>query len=284
MSRYFLTIFFLISLIVVPACSVRGRDASNNQANQNNTDFAAQFTDARAALTEGARLLDAGDTERAIEVLNRSVELDPDLAEAYFKLGIAYSLIETRDAAIVEEQITPTPLPGDPKPKPKKTNSEIAFEKAIAAYKKLIESDPENDAAYYDLGRSYNKLNQDEEAERAFRQAVKLKPDDTEYQTDLGAILVKLAKYREAIGPLNKAVELDPENSRAANLLDDAEAGRRRIDFTPPKKGVSNSENANSESNSNSSESNTDSTPKPTPKEENFQKQSKQTPSAKRPN
>ena len=71
----------------------------------------------------------------------------------------------------------------------------------------------------------------DEEAEKAFKQAVKIQSEDTEYQTELGAILVKLAKYHEAIGPLKKAIELDPENVRAEELLEDAEAGRKRIDY-----------------------------------------------------
>ena len=63
------------------------------------------------------------------------------------------------------------------------------------------------------------------------KEAVKLHPDDTEYQTELGAILVKLAEYAEAIPPLKKATDLDPENTRAIELLEDAEAGKRRIDY-----------------------------------------------------
>ena len=47
----------------------------------------------------------------------------------------------------------------------------------------------------------------------------------------MGAILVKLAEYAEAIGPLKKATDLDPENTRAIELLEDAEAGKRRIDY-----------------------------------------------------
>lgn len=215
---------------------------------------ASEFTDANAALAEGTKLLDTGDTDKAIEMLGRAVELNADLAEAYFKLGIAYALIETRDAAVVDEQVTPTPLPGEKKPKVAKTNSEKAFEKAVAAYKKQIDANESDDLAYFNLGRAYNKLNEDEEAEKAFKQAVKLKPEDTEYQTDLGAILVKLAQYREAISPLKKALELDPENSRAINLLEDAEAGRKRVDFVTDKKDSKANSNTNSNSNSNTGE------------------------------
>ena len=247
--------------IVVAGCGSAPIDNPNLPAQEATPPLsAAEFTDANDALAEGIKLLDNGETDRAIEVLNRAVELNPDLADAYFQLGIAYALIETRDAAVVEEQVTPTPAPGEKKAKTvPTTRSEKSFEKAVAAYKKQIDANEKDDVAYFNLGRAYNKLNDDEEAAKALEEAVKLKPDDTEYQTELGAILVKLAQYREAIPPLKKALELDPENSRAINLLEDAEAGKRRIDFVSNKKDV----NANktvpgSKSNTNS---NTNSAP-----------------------
>lgn len=244
----------LLSSLFIAGCSSAPDENSNVIEAATPAMAAADFTDANAALAEGTKLLDTGDADRAIEVLNRAVELDPDLADAYFQLGIAYALVETRDAAVVEEQVTPTPTPGEKKPrKEPTTNSEKAFEKAVAAYKKQIDANGKDDLAYFNLGRAYNKLNEDEDAAKALKEAVELKPDDTEYQTELGAILVKLAQYREAISPLKKAIELDPENSRALNLLEDAEAGRKRIDFVTDKKDANKtatSTNANTSSNS----------------------------------
>lgn len=243
----------LLSSLFFAGCSSAPPENSNMATAATPPMAAADFTDANAALAEGTKLLDTGDADRAIEVLNRAVELDPDLADAYFQLGIAYALVETRDAAVVEEQVTPTPTPGEKKPrKEPTTNSEKAFEKAVAAYKKQIEANGNDDLAYFNLGRAYNKLNEDEDAAKALKEAVELKPDDTEYQTELGAILVKLAQYREAISPLKKAIELDPENSRALNLLEDAEAGRKRIDFVTDKKDANKATNTSTNSNSNS--------------------------------
>lgn len=240
--------------IFAAACSSAPADSNTNPTQEATPALsAAEFTDANAALAEGVKLLDNGETDRAIEILNRAVELNPDLADAYFQLGIAYALIETRDAAVVEEQVTPTPTPGDKKARAvPTTQSEKAFEKAVAAYKKQIDANEKDDVAYFNLGRAYNKLNDDEAAAKALKEAVELKPDDTEYQTELGAILVKLAQYREAIPPLKKALELDPENSRAINLLEDAEAGRKRIDFVTDKKDTNvNKTAANRQSNTN---------------------------------
>ncbi len=196
-----------------------------------------QFTDANEALAAGDRLLETSETDMAIEAYNQAVALNPEFAEAYFKLGVAYALVEARDAAIVDkEEPTPTPDTKDKKPKEKKSNSEIAFEKAVERYKKQIAANREDDAAHYNLGRSYNKLNEDEGAAKSLREAVKLKPEDIEYQTELGAILIKLAKYAEAIPALKKALELDPENVKAEELLADAEAGRKRIGFSAANK------------------------------------------------
>ena len=148
-----------------------------------------------------------------------------------------------------EQTGTVDPANPDARSKPR---SQKAFEKAVEAYKKLLKANPDDDNAHYNLARTYNKLNKDEEAEKEFRQAVKLKPDDSEYQTELGSILIKLAQYREAIAPLKKAIVLDAGNERAASLLEDAEAGRQRIDYVGKD---SNANRASSGSNSNSSAS-----------------------------
>lgn len=193
------------------------------------------FTDADTALAEGNKYFDANATEKAIEAYNQAIKINPDLAEAYFKLGISYSLLENeREAAQVPDEEparTPAKKGKSAKEVVKLTDSEKAFEKAVKAYEKIIKENPKDDVAQFNLGRSYNKLNKDKEAEKALRQAAKLKPDDIEYQTEFGAILVKLSSYDEAVSVLKKAVGLDESNSQAQELLEKAESGKKRIDF-----------------------------------------------------
>lgn len=195
------------------------------------------YTDANTAFAEGNKFYDSNDTEKAIEAYKQAVKLDPDLAEAHFKLGVIYSLNEMEEESELEVTVTPTPAKTAKKEaeKVKKKDSEKAFEEAVKAYKKIVSKDAKNDIAYYNLGRSYNKLNDDKEAEKALRQAVKLKPEDSEYQTELGAILIKFAKYDEALGVLKKALNLDESNSQAQDLIEKAEAGKRRVDYGIPK-------------------------------------------------
>jgi tetratricopeptide (TPR) repeat protein len=244
MRRFLLTIAFL-SLLVSAGCS--GGAVSDANQNANTASELSEANDAELALAAGNNFLDTGEIDKAIDSLSEAVKLNPDLAEAWFKLGIAYALAEKRDETL---ETTADENTTDPK-KPAKANSEKAFEKAVVAYKKLINANGDDDVAYFNLGRAYNKLNDDEDAAKALRQAVKLRPDDTEYQTELGAILIKLAQYHDAIAPLKKALELDPENIRAQELLEDAEAGRSRVNYASTPKDDKKKPGDNSNTNSN---------------------------------
>jgi len=250
------------------ACSRNGSDAPAGSDANSQAPF-AEITDADQAMTIGDQLFENNETEKAIDAYLRAAEINPDLADAWFKLGIAYALIEKQQALEAQNDVNAA---GEEQ-KGGRTNSEKAFRKAVEAYKKILAQNPDNDAALFNLGRSYNKLNEDEEAAKALRQSVKLQPENSEYQTELGAILIKLAQYHEAIPPLKKALEIDPDNSRAADLLDDAEAGRNRVDYTPPKKDANANANSNSNANINANTSvnsntstNTAPVQKPTPK------------------
>lgn len=247
-------------MLVSLGCS-GGAVADDANQNANTASALSNIDDANLALAEGNKFLDTGETDKAIDALSQGVKLNPDLAEAWFKLGIAYALAEKRDETLeIADRETNT----DTK-KPPKTNSEKAFEKAVVAYKKMIAANSNDDVAYFNLGRAYNKLNDDEDAAKALRQAAKLKPDDTEYQTELGAILIKLAQYHEAIPPLRKALELDPENIRAQDLLEDAEAGRSRVNYSStPKDDKKKDGNSNTNSNTMGSPGNVKA-PTPTP-------------------
>ncbi|HEY2867137.1 MAG TPA: tetratricopeptide repeat protein [Pyrinomonadaceae bacterium] len=240
----------------------------NSGPDANSADEFANITDPAQALALGDQYLDNNETEKAIGAYTRATDLNPDLADAWFKLGIAYGLVEK--AQELEAKTDVNAPDNQPTGKP---NSEKAFRRAVEAYKKQLAQNDSDDAAWFNLGRAYNKLNEDQDAAKALKQAVKLKPDDSEYQTELGAILIKLAQYHEAIPPLKKALDLDPDNSRAADLLDDAEAGRNRVDYTPPKKDANTNANANANVNANAnsnSATNTGTKPttmeKPTPK------------------
>ncbi len=235
-------------------CTKSAANENSNQINVNTTAGVAEtnrtnasvkaaktpvptFTNADEALSEGKKLLDDLETEKAIDALSQAAKLNPDLAEAHFNLGIAYALVEKEEAEKAITQVEATPTPKATKktkknaPPPRTKNSEKAFDNAVKAYKKILSKNPKDDVSYFNLGRAYNKLNEDDDALEALEEAVKLKSDDYEYQMELGAVLMKLAQYEDAAAALKKALTLDPNNLQAEDLLEKAEAGRKRVEF-----------------------------------------------------
>lgn len=206
----------------------------SNLANSNQLENEVPvFTDSREAYAKGDEYLDASRNKDAISAFKQATELDPDYADAYFKLGVAYSLTEDDDTPVGLDDEESS---NKEKKENSKSNSEIAFENAVKSYKKHVKKNPKDAQAYHNLGLSYNKLFEDDDARRALQKAVDLNPDDSEYRTDLGAVEIKLARYREAIRQLEKAIELDDQNFRAEDLLAKAKAGRKRTNFSTEKK------------------------------------------------
>jgi len=247
MKKVFILVVLVSILIVGCSKNVSSNDSnlananvqivSNTETNQEITAKPADtplpvFTDANEALAEGDKLFDTSDNEKAVEAYGQAIKLNPDFANAHFKLGMAYSLLENeqKDAGVLTED-EPTPAKKGKKDVPKLSDSDKAFENAVKTYKKILAKNPKDDVAQFNLGRAYNKLNQDADAQKALTQAVKLKPEDGQYQTELGAILIKLAQYQEAVAALKKAVAIDADNLQAQDLLEKAQAGRKRIDF-----------------------------------------------------
>lgn len=249
MSRVLISLILSASVILSVSCSGAVNTTADNTAVAEPANTVSETNNAPGSaaemLAEGNRLFDAGETLPAIGMWVKAAELDPNLAEAHFKLGVAYSLVEAEDESVAANTVNASTQ--DSK---QKKNSQIAFENAVTAYKRAIETNPDDDVAHYHLGLTYNKLNEDTSAARSLREAVKLKTDNTEYRTELGSILIKLAKYREAVPELRKALELDPNNIKAEELLERAEAGKKRIDFVPPQK----EDRKDSNSNTNSAE------------------------------
>ncbi len=224
-------------LLIFGAILVFQINCSKSDSNQNTNSETTTatplpvFTDAETAFAEGNKLFDDNKIDLAIEAFEQAVKLNPEFAEAYFKLGVSYQIREKEnEKAALDEDAEPTPQ-DDKKEKVRTKQSEKAFQKAVDAYKKLIEINSKDDVAHFNLGRSYEKLNDDKDALKSLREAVDLEPESSEYQTELGKILIKLAQYYEAVRVLKKALELDEANLLAEELLDKAESGSSRMSY-----------------------------------------------------
>ncbi len=160
---------------------------------------------ARVFLDKGKELYRSDHDSEAAEAFEQAVKLDPDLAEAHFRLGLAYDALN------------------------KQQEAESEYKKAVDGYKKYLADNPKDAEAHYNLGQAYAGLHLYSEAAREYRQATKLKTDDADIYYDLGTALTKLAQYDEAAAAFSKSLEIDPENYRAQDALEEAREGVKRI-------------------------------------------------------
>lgn len=222
MKKSFPLVLVLVAAAMFVACGGKGGDG-------NAAGTGPVYPDAQTAFAEGDKLFDQNKISLAIEAYKQATSFNPDFADAHFKLGVALALIESDTKAAAKEDIN-----ADSSTKTVKTESQKAFEAAIAAYKKQIAATPDDAVLHYNLGRSYEKLDKDGDAERALREALKLNPDENDYRIELADVLMKLARYGEAASLYRKAFEVDPENFDLEEKIEEAVAGRSRQTFTGP--------------------------------------------------
>ncbi len=89
------------------------------------------------------------------------------------------------------------------------------YEKALEAYEKATEIDPDYAEAWYNMGAILGNLDRYEESLKAFERAIKLNPNDAMAINKKGAILVTLGRYKDALKATDKSLKLNPEDTVA---------------------------------------------------------------------
>jgi Flp pilus assembly protein TadD len=201
--RSILLICAIWLMILAVGCKRSGQHSANNSAGS--PQVSNGLGDARAQLEKGKELYRNDQDAEAVLAFMEAVRLDPNLAEAHFRLGLGYESLGKREEA------------------------EAEYKKAVEAYKKYFEGNPDDSEAHYALGQTYANLGQYSDAIREYREATKLKEDDPDIYYDLGVAYTKLAQYDAAATAFKKSLEIDPDYYRAQDGLDDAKEGIKRI-------------------------------------------------------
>ena len=203
-----LGLLIVISLLLFgqAACSRKpSSDANTNVASAGSNGAARDRSEAMLHLERGKELYHDDLDEKALEAFKQALQIDPEFAEAHFRLGL------THDALGQSEE------------------AQEAYKTAIEKYKKQLARNDDDAEAHYNLGQAYAGRSLYSEAVTEYRKATKLKSDDTDIYYDLGEALSKLARYDEAVAAFSKALEIDPENYRAEDSLEEAREGVKRI-------------------------------------------------------
>jgi predicted TPR repeat methyltransferase len=126
--------------------------------------------------------------DEAVGLIERSVALEPGLADWHSNLGIVYQSVGR-------------------------------LEEAAAEYRRAIALDPGHANAYSNLGVVLRATGQAEAAETAYRTAIDLNPGHVDAYTNLGVLLNALNRPKEAAACYCKAITLRPRHREARRLL-----------------------------------------------------------------
>ncbi len=146
--------------------------------------FAVLLAQAPDYVAEGLKALDAGNSDAAVESLNKAIAADPADYSAHFNLGLAYSM-SNKDAL------------------------------AIPEYKKTLELRPGLYEAQLNLSMSLLNANNPAEAIPFLKAAGEQKPKEFKPVYYLATALLETKQLPEAITEFEKAVEMDAASAGA---------------------------------------------------------------------
>lgn len=169
----------------------------------------------------GAEELRAGSNREGLALLQTAVKLDPELAEAWVNLGVAWRRSGDAQAA---EAAYRRALEVDPSTVTAYQNLAALLhllgrhreaEDLLALIDRTGNRNPFSYLALGDLSLSQGRI---AEAERFYRRALRLDPEQAESHAALGGWAAAAGKRKEAERWLKKAQKLDATNQRVATL------------------------------------------------------------------
>jgi Flp pilus assembly protein TadD len=100
------------------------------------------------------------------------------------------------------------------------------YPQAVALWQKLLELNPRDADAYYNLGITYGLSGRLPEAIATFTHYLTLQPKDPEAYSNLGAAYFRQGDWAKAVAHYEKALALDPT---LPNIADNLAAARQKL-------------------------------------------------------
>ncbi|MEE8556644.1 MAG: tetratricopeptide repeat protein [Myxococcota bacterium] len=154
-----------------------------------------------------------GQTEQALPLLDRALEIDPEVGPVWFNRGEVLMSLGRRAAAFstFRKAVALQPSLAEAHnalgvmlmAERRDAEARASFEAAIAAR-------PDRPNAHYNLGWLLARQGHLEVAERHYREAIRLSPGYKRAHNNLGLVLLRTGRGREAISALGRALEIDP--------------------------------------------------------------------------
>lgn len=165
-----------------------------------------------AYINRGNAYIEIGKYEKAIADHTKAIEINPFCAEAFYNRGNAFIKQDSKTKAIKDYTKA---IELNPQYVKALNNRAVAyfnqdtFDKAIADLTKVIEIDPENGEAYYNRGKSFSELSQPDKAITDLLQAIRINPNDAMASYYLGLVYAEQDSTTFALAFYTKAIEID---------------------------------------------------------------------------
>lgn len=136
----------------------------------------------------GRSLIELGNFDEAIELLNILVKDKPDYANAYSILGDAYF-------------------------------GKMRYEESIAAYRKALAMKPDDSITLCNLGTALHRTEKYEEARKVFDRTIKVDSALAEAYSNRGVTLFKLGRLKDALSDFRQADKINPDVAEVENNI-----------------------------------------------------------------
>ena len=117
---------------------------------------------------------------------------------------------------VTSANVSPAPSPEKPAEPDNRTKEAqlnggdpSIYQKAAAELEEAVKKDPKSSQSYFQLGKSYEALKNEEKAVAAYKKAIELKPDYAEANYELGRIYFDKKDYEMSLPYLQKAAKIN---------------------------------------------------------------------------
>jgi tetratricopeptide (TPR) repeat protein len=160
--------------------------------------------------------LELNQPDAAVAALSEALKLQPNDVKTNFSLADAYVRAKNLDKA---EAAYKTLVGLNPEGATTYYGKIIQmydetgqYDKAVEAARKIIEMNPTNELAVFNLGIMFLKLQRTDEAVQAFQGALALKPDYASAQYNIGYSYSLAKRWKESVEGFRKYTELAPDD------------------------------------------------------------------------
>ncbi|MBI3903576.1 MAG: tetratricopeptide repeat protein [Nitrosomonadales bacterium] len=174
--------------------------------------------DADAYCNLGAALRDLRQNQAALESYDKAIALRPDHANVYYNRGNALQDLKRYQAALESYDKAIALRPGHANTYDNRGNTLRdlkQYQAALKSYDRAIALRPDHANAYNNRGNTLRDLRQHQAALESYEKAIALKPDFADACNNRGALLQDLRQYQAALKSYDKAIALKPDHAEA---------------------------------------------------------------------